>query len=756
MPIALRSLALRAEQSELPVATSLAQPVVRLRCAFDPRGLCALGTYFALAVVFFARELRGRSMETFIGRGPDPPQLMWLMAWWPHAFAHGLNPLFTDVIWAPRGVDLAWATAMPLLSVLAAPLIAVVGPVVTYNVLCVLAIALAAWCAFILCRYVTAAYWPALVGGYVFGFSAYMLGQTLAHLDLLLVFPIPLLVLLLIRAFQADLSWRLLVAGLVSLLVAQFLLFIELFATTTLFIGIALVVILVVGSAAEKTRVANLVPSVALSYAITLLLLSPYFYFMAALGHEPGPPHPPLLYSTDLLNLFVPTPAMELGRVTVFSTITGRFLGYIYEAGGYVGVPLIALAVAFVRRRRDESWARALAVITIIAIVLSLGPFVLIAGRPIIPMPGAILSALPLINKALPARLMVYAFLALALMTALWMNEVQLPRWQSAAAAAIIVLSMLPNLSARFWTSALDVPAFFRGSSYTKYLAGGETIVALPYGYTGNSMAWQLESGWYFRMAGGYAGSPPAEFRRWPIVRTFYRVETTVLPDAGEQMRAFLGAHRADAVLVDDRAANVWHPLIATLGVSGTHAGGITIYRIPAAELTSWRTASAREMETRADQARFAALVIAADNYLRSDRDPAALTAGGVFTSGMLPAGWVVVPEEPQPPWDEGGLNLPRRAHDAHLFAGMWLKSSENGRVTVGVAGSYSALRAIVGQYRADAVSFSPPDLSDKPAVGDDDQRGMLIMTFDRDGLRRAASQARADDLRSRNGSAQR
>ena len=170
------------------------------------------------------------------------------------------------------------------------------------------------------------------MGGYVFGFSAYMLGQTLAHLDLLLVFPIPLFTLLLIRGLRADIAWRALVGGLVLVLVAQFLMFIELFATMTLFAGIALIVVLVAGSSAEKTRAVNLLPTVALSYAIALVAVSPFLYYMVALGYEPGAPHPPLLYSTDLLNLVIPTSTMELGRAaplrcdhgSTFSAISSR------------------------------------------------------------------------------------------------------------------------------------------------------------------------------------------------------------------------------------------------------------------------------------------------------------------------------------------------------------------------------------------------------------------------------------------------
>ena len=138
---------------------------------------------------------------------------------------------------------------------------------------------------------------------------------------------------------RADLSWRALVAGLVLVLAAQFLLFVELFATMTLFAGIALIVVLVAGSSAGKTRAVNLLPTVALSYANALVAVSPFLYCMFALGYEPGAPHPPLLYSTDLLNLVIPASTMELGRAAFPRAIATNFLGYIFEAGGYIGIP---------------------------------------------------------------------------------------------------------------------------------------------------------------------------------------------------------------------------------------------------------------------------------------------------------------------------------------------------------------------------------------------------------------------------------
>jgi hypothetical protein len=726
--------------------SSMAETIPRPRSAFDLRGLAALALYFALAMLFFARGLNGRWSSAYVGKGVDPPQLMWLMAWWPHALVHGLDPLFTSAIWAPQGLNLAWTTSMPLVSLIAAVPNTVAGPVPTYNLLCPLALALAAWVAFVLCRYLTGAYCASLTGGYVFGFSAYMLGQTLAHLDLLLVFPVPLFTLLLIRGFRADLAWRTLVAGLALVLAAQFLMFIELFASMTLFAGIALIVVLVAGSSAEKARSVNLLPTVALSYAIALVAVSPFLHHMIALGYEPGAPHPPLLYSTDLLNLVVPSSTMELGRATFARTIAQHFLGYIFEAGGCIGLPLILIASVFARRHWREGWARSLVLILIVAVVLSFGPFLVVGGRPVIPLPGLLLGTLPLIGKALPARLMLYGFLSLAIITAQWLSSGATPRGIRVVAAVAVVASMLPNLSASFWTSAIDVPQFFSDALYAKYLLPGETVVVLPYGINGNSMTWQLESGWYFRMAGGYAGNPPLEFRQWPIVRTFYRIGTVELPAAGDQLKAFLATHRATAILVDDRESEIWRPLMSTLAATPIDAGGITIYRVTPAELAPWRNATALAMETRLDQARFAALVLAAESYVHDGRSAAALNPAEVSRLGLMPTGWIAVPKKAESPWEDGGINLPRHPNDPHQLGDLWLGADEQGRIEIGVTGWYPALRAVLDRYRADAIGFVPRDLDQLARGGEDDLRGQLVMTFNADGLARAAALARNEN----------
>jgi len=133
--------------------------------------------------------------------------MMWFLVWWPHAIGSGLNPMLTDAIWAPLGANLAWETALPLISIIAAPLTYSIGPVATLNILCLIAPALSAWTAFLLCRYITGKYWPSLTGGYIFGFSPFILGHmTYAHLDLLSACFVPLNCYFALQRFNRDIT----------------------------------------------------------------------------------------------------------------------------------------------------------------------------------------------------------------------------------------------------------------------------------------------------------------------------------------------------------------------------------------------------------------------------------------------------------------------------------------------------------------------------------------------------------------------
>jgi hypothetical protein len=140
--------------------------------------------------------------------GADESIPLWGFEWFPYAIAHGLNPFYTHLIYIPKGFDVAQATTMPGAALLLAPITFMAGPLTAYNTAVIASPALSAFFAFLLCRRLTGRFWPALFGGWVFGFSTYMLGQMIAHLHLTFVFLVPMLIHVTLRRFAGELSRR--------------------------------------------------------------------------------------------------------------------------------------------------------------------------------------------------------------------------------------------------------------------------------------------------------------------------------------------------------------------------------------------------------------------------------------------------------------------------------------------------------------------------------------------------------------------
>src|SRR5260370_115830 len=230
--------------------------------------------YCALSILVFGRALLGHFSAVHIGSGGDPPSMMWSLAWWPHAIANGLNPFVTGTIWAPYGFNLTWSTRIPLISLLAAPLIAAFGPVASLNIACLLGPPLAAWCGFLVCLDLSEDYWASILGGYIFGFCPFMFGAlSFARLHLISVFPVPLAVFLAIRRFREKITVYRFALLFALVLVAEFLCSVEIFATLTIFGGMALVLAWLLNPGEVRHRLSNLLLIVAGTYAAAFLMV---------------------------------------------------------------------------------------------------------------------------------------------------------------------------------------------------------------------------------------------------------------------------------------------------------------------------------------------------------------------------------------------------------------------------------------------------------------------------------------------------
>ncbi len=704
-----------------------------------PRTL-AFVLYLALSALIFGRAAAPHLSTIYLGEGIDQCFFVWCLVWWPHALAHHLNPFITRLIFAPEGFNLTWSTSIPLLSLLAFPLTAMAGPIATFNLLCVLFPALSGWAAFALCYRLTPRPWPALLGGYIYGFSPFMLAQMFGgHLNLLAAFPLPLAVLLVIARLDGIVSRRSFGVAMLALLTAQFLITTEIVATMAIFGALAMATAWALGGDDLRRRLAELAATVFVAACATALIVSPYLYYLFA-GFRAVPIYSPSRHSIDLLNFFVPTSTDALGAaIDPFRRLSSAFTGNLSEQSGYIGAPLLAIALWFLWQSRRRFEARLLGLMLIVVAVGAMGPRLHLAGQSHFKLPWSLLHRTPLIDQALPARLAVYLFLLLAIVAARWLGAEGRNRRLRAIAGLLVFASLFPNPSAHMWArpgAVAPPPAFFTTGAYRRYLSPGEIVAPLPYAHSGSDacMMWQALTGMYFRLAGGYPALSPLSFLRWPIVRAAN--ERATIPDPIEQWKAFAANHNVTAVLVGDpptrSGVSSIEPILAALGPPASADGGIRLYRVAPGQTAAYRGLDWVQMETLDDGRRFEALLLAAQRFLASGAEPASLSPLRAAQMGLLPMAWT---------------NRSLRGHDYRVD----MYSEPGGLIAIRLMGTREALQPIIDRYKsctrrvvflADrrhvAASHLPPGTYYYP----------VIIAFDRPGLDRAVSLAAADPIR--------
>lgn len=541
--------------------------------------LIALVLYLSLAIGFFGLHVvlhLGSECVCKGGARSDPGAYMWFLAWWPHALLSGRNPFVTEALFAPGQLNLGAVTLVPGAAIVAAPITLLFGPLVSFNLLALAAPVLAAYFAFLLCRYVSRSFGGALVGGYVFGFSTYMLGHMLGHLDLVQTFPIPAAVHLTLRLIDNRVSQRKFIVAMALVLATLFLCSPEL-AFTFAIMGVAAFAIAFVLVSASRPRLTAVIAPTLLAGVVAAVVTSPFIYYaltgpvMGNLFRNYGD-----IYGADGLGFMVPTALTRLGRGW-FSGLAVTFSGNLAEDGVYTGLPLAIIVARYGATRWRSEATRALLAMLALVVLLMLGAHLHIAGHPTLPLPWSWIDRLPLLDKVVPVRLGVYMFLIIALIAALWLAQPRdgasgVAKWFIAGLAVVL---LVPNVGSGQWRSRVHNPVLFTTDEYRRVLRDGEIVLALPYPPLGDSMLWQANTGMRFRMAGGYLG---------PLWRPDYIlpafVDAQITPDPA-QIRAFLTRRRVGAVIVDPTDPQQWPGTLAKLGLRPLSLGGVTVYKVP-------------------------------------------------------------------------------------------------------------------------------------------------------------------------------
>jgi hypothetical protein len=397
-------------------------------------------------------------------------------------------------------VNLMWNTSMIFPALVLWPVTAAFGPVVAYNVLITGGIALSAWLGFLAARRFIDQPLLCFAAGLVYGFSPALVAQALGHPHVVVAL-FPPIALLLGHEILVRRGWRPAIAGALAGAAAalQLLTGEELLATTLLItlIGAVLLALLhreqvraALPHAVRATGAAVVTFSVLASYPLAFQFLGPQRVYGNVQQSD--------VYVSDLLAFVAPSNLIH-------------FTGNRAENDAYIGVPLAILFAAGVVLGWRRAWIRWIGLMTFVVALLSLGPHLHVNGA-VTPvwLPWAAVAQLPLMGSALPARLMVVAFLGVGLVAAAVVAMRTARPWRIASGVALVagLVTIAPSLP--YPSSSAGVPPFFKPGGGVERLAPGSTLVVTPFSskQSTDAMLWQAVANYRFRMPEGDAFTP--------------------------------------------------------------------------------------------------------------------------------------------------------------------------------------------------------------------------------------------------------
>jgi hypothetical protein len=503
--------------------------------------LVTLGSYFALSVLLFARAWR-HPFHLQVGNATDGLLAMWFLKWLPFAIGHGDNPLLTNYLDYPAGVNLMWNGSMPLVDLVLAPVTATLGPIFSYNLVCTLAVALSAWTAFLLIRRYVERPLSAAIGGLLYGFSPYMMAHLLGHPALFIVFLPPLIFLMLDEAFVRQERLPLVTGILLGLLgSAQFLIGQEVLLLTALVAAFGVALFIAFDFSAVRAHAGHALRTLGIALAVFLVVCSvplgvQFFGPQQLHGIAQGPNS----FVSDVFGFVVPSELQAIAPrwATAFSD---RFLGGLAEVtNSYLGIGLIILLAFTTVRFWSNRTVKVAVLLGVFFAVVSLGQTIHIGGR-VTHIPVFVVAlAFPLLQPWIPARLMLYGvtllwlgmiklsfldnilpvrmmlfvFLMAAVVLALLVDAIlRAPAWRARLGGLAAVAASLALLVPAWPYPATPppVPDFFQ-SSLVKQIPEGSVALLAPFSAaTVNGVApmyWQAAAGMRFRIPEGYIFVP--------------------------------------------------------------------------------------------------------------------------------------------------------------------------------------------------------------------------------------------------------
>lgn len=480
-------------------------------------------------VAFVANKIPGHG---------DVFQFLWIFWLFKETLLDCINPYFTNYIFFPSGVSLAFSTITPLNSIVSIPLQLAFGLVNAYKIIWILTFILSGFGTFLLVKYKTNDTRAAFVAGLIFMFCPYRFAHALGHINLLSTQWIPFFILYLLKTLHETKKTNALFAA-----TFLFLTTISCYYYLIYLLTFSLLYILYQRRLDEKFLNLEMVKRMGTLTLFFILISFPFMYplirelIISKSTYMYGGEF--VKYSADLLGFFVPQEFHPIYKY-VGSNIYNNFSGGPAEYTVFIGYIVILLSIfCLIKINTPEVkfWALSAGVF----FILSLGPVLHINGvvnfylknySLFIPLPYAILMRIPIFSMArVPSRWDVLLMISLAILSGYSLNYI-FNRYSDKKYAVNIILILVScfiifeYLSIPFLMSDTKIPEFYENISIDH---DDYAILEVPILGYADSMYYQTVH--QKKLVGGYVSRIPydaIEFLTYtPLIRDLLNLYPT-------------------------------------------------------------------------------------------------------------------------------------------------------------------------------------------------------------------------------------
>ena len=505
------------------------------------RGASAALAYSVVASVAFWHDLPFNNLQVPAAAPDDTTAVAWFLSYVGFAVTHGHNPFFTNWMDFPSGVNLPANQSMILLGALLTPITILFGPLATLNFTLFAALVTTALAMYVTLRYFDCRPLAAFAGGLLFGFGPLQVAHSLAEPIFTFLPAVPLIFLLTYRLASDPVRCRPRRDGLLLGLLCGLQLYIDAEPLVDILVAVAVTIAVTTawrGRKAARARALAMATGMSWAAATFLVLALPFlYYYLAGPQHVNGPElglAQLAVFHTDLAGVIAPNKNMLLGPASVMKRANLYAQGTLNESGAYLGIPLVLVSGALAWRERRSRLVRFSSVVALTGFVLSLGPVLWVNNHDTgLPLPGRLLTHLPLLQSCEPALFFVGAELGIAVILGVGLTGLAAERaggtatkrahgfFSTVAVGAVAAFALVPLTPN--WPNQVvkvHVPPYFT-TPEVDAISPGATVLTYPQAGYGavQPMQWQMDSGFRFKIVSGFAyvandggvplGSPP-------------------------------------------------------------------------------------------------------------------------------------------------------------------------------------------------------------------------------------------------------